>query len=76
MREEDIQALEAGGLLREKAIAGWSSASRDAWPMEKSLDEIPMFGHFVERGFDTPVFGFLPRLPRLLQVRAHTSQPQ
>jgi hypothetical protein len=58
IREEDIHALEAGGLLGEKAFAGWSSATSDAWPMEKSPDEISMFGHFVERGLTLPSSDF------------------
>ena len=58
MREEDIKALEVGGLLRKKVIAGWSSAAGDAWPMEKSPDEVPMFGHFIERGLMLPSSDF------------------
>lgn len=58
MKEDDIKALEVASLLRKKVVAGWSFASGDVWPMEKTRDEIPMFGHFIEHGLTLSASGF------------------
>jgi hypothetical protein len=53
-----IQALADAGVLQEKALAGWSAATGDAWPFQKNPDETPMFAHFYERGLALPTSDF------------------
>jgi hypothetical protein len=40
----------------------WHAAAGDPYPMEKNLDEIPMFTRFVERGLALPVRNFFKGL--------------
>jgi hypothetical protein len=58
LKTEDILALVNSGLLREKEVDGWSTATGDAYQMEKNLDEIPMFSRFVECGLAVPASDF------------------
>jgi hypothetical protein len=36
----------------------WRAAAGDLYPMEKNLDEVPMFARFVERGLALPASQF------------------
>jgi hypothetical protein len=49
-KTEDLLALLNSGFLRENEVDMWRAAVGDPYPMEKSLDEIPMFTRFAERG--------------------------
>jgi hypothetical protein len=50
MKTEDLLALVNNGFLREKEMDMWRAVAGDPYPMEKNLDEVPMFTRFVERG--------------------------
>jgi hypothetical protein len=39
------------GFLREKEVDMWRATAGDPYPMEKNLDEIPMFTRFVSAGW-------------------------
>jgi hypothetical protein len=58
-KTEDLLALLNSGFLREKEVDMWRAAAGDPYPMEKNLDEIPMFTRFVERGLALPASNFL-----------------
>jgi hypothetical protein len=45
-KTEDLLALLNSGFLREKEVDMWRAAAGDPYPMEKNLDEIPMFARF------------------------------
>jgi hypothetical protein len=62
MKTEDLLALVNSGLLREKEMDMWRAASGDSYPMEKNLDEVPMFTRFVERGLALPASDFFKGL--------------
>jgi hypothetical protein len=49
-KTEDLLVLVNSGFLWEKEMDMWRAAVGDPYPMEKNLDEIPMFARFVERG--------------------------
>jgi hypothetical protein len=49
-KAKDLLALLNSGFLQEKEVDMWRAAAGDPYPMEKNLDEIPMFARFVERG--------------------------
>jgi hypothetical protein len=49
-KTEDLLALLNSVFLREKEVDMWRAVAGDPYPMEKNLDEIPMFVRFVERG--------------------------
>jgi hypothetical protein len=51
---EDLLALLNSGFIREKEVDLWRAAAGDPYPMEKNLDEIPMFTRFAERGLSLP----------------------
>jgi hypothetical protein len=40
----------------------WRAATGDPYPMEKNLDEIPMFTRFAERGLALPASNFFKGL--------------
>jgi hypothetical protein len=40
----------------------WRAAAGDPYPMEKNLDEIPMFTRFAERGLSLPASDFFKGL--------------
>jgi hypothetical protein len=47
-KTEDLLALLNNGFLQEKEVDMWRAATGDPYPMEKNLDEIPMFIRFAE----------------------------
>jgi hypothetical protein len=51
-------ALLNSGFLREKEVDMWRAAAGDPYPMEKNLDEIPMFTRFAKRGLSLPASDF------------------
>jgi hypothetical protein len=55
-------ALVNSGFLREKEMDTWRAAAGDPYPMEKNLDEVPMFARFVERGLELPASDFFKGL--------------
>jgi hypothetical protein len=57
-----LLALVNNGFLQEKEMDMWRAAAGDPYPMEKNLDEIPMFARFVERGLALPVSDFFKGL--------------
>jgi hypothetical protein len=61
-KTENLLALLNSGFLREKEVDMWRAAAGDPYPMEKNLDEIPMFARFVERGFALPASDFFKGL--------------
>jgi hypothetical protein len=61
-KTEDLLALVNNGFLQEKEMDMWRAAAGDPYPMEKNLDEIPMFARFVERGLALPVSDFFKGL--------------
>jgi hypothetical protein len=50
------------GFLQEKKMDMWRAAAGDPYPMEKNLDEVPMFARFVERGLALPASDFFKGL--------------
>jgi hypothetical protein len=46
----------------------WRVAAGDPYPMEKNLDEIPMFARFVERGLELPASDFVKGLLRYYDI--------
>jgi hypothetical protein len=46
---EDLLVLVNSRFLWEKEMDMWHAAAGDPYPMEKNLDEVPMFAWFVER---------------------------
>jgi hypothetical protein len=61
-KTEDLLALLNSEFLREKEVDMWRAAAGDLYPMEKNLDEIPMFTRFVERGLALPASNFFEGL--------------
>jgi hypothetical protein len=61
-KTEDLLALVNSGFLREKEMGMWRAAAGDPYPMEKNLDEIPMFARFVERRLALPMSDFFKGL--------------
>jgi hypothetical protein len=61
-KTEDLLALLNSGFLREKEVDMWRAAAGDPYPMEKNLDEIPMFTRFAERGLALPASDFFKGL--------------
>jgi hypothetical protein len=57
-KTEDLLALLNSGFLRENEVDMWRATAGDPYPMEKNLDEIPMFARFVERGLALPARDF------------------
>ncbi|RLN39588.1 orf3 [Panicum miliaceum] len=53
MTDTCIEALIAQGLLPEKAISGWRSCTREAFPSEDRT-KIVIFQSFYEKGFGLP----------------------
>jgi hypothetical protein len=62
LKTEDLLALVNSGFLREKEMDLWHAATGDPYPMEKNLDEVPMFARFVERGLALPASDFFKGL--------------
>jgi hypothetical protein len=50
LKTEDLLTLVNSGFLHEKDMDLWRTAIGDSYPMEKNLDEIPMYAWFMERG--------------------------
>jgi hypothetical protein len=65
-KTEDLLALLNNPFLREKEDDMWRAATGDPYPMEKNLDEIPMFTWFLERGL---AFSFMKRRVQPLMAR-------
>jgi hypothetical protein len=61
-KTEDLLALLDSGFPREKEVDMWRAAAGDPYPMEKNLDEIPMFARFAERGLSLPASDFFKGL--------------
>jgi hypothetical protein len=61
-KTEDLLALVNSGFLQEKEVDMWRATAGDPCPMEKNLDEIPMFARFVERGLALPASDFFKGL--------------
>jgi hypothetical protein len=61
-KTDDLLALLNSGFLQEKEVDMWRAAAGDPYPMEKSLDEIPMFTQFAERGLSLPASNFFKGL--------------
>jgi hypothetical protein len=61
-KTDDLLALLNSGFLQEKEVDMWRAAAGDPYPMEKSLDEIPMFTRFAERGLSLPASNFFKGL--------------
>jgi hypothetical protein len=61
-KTEDLLALLNSGFLQEKEVDMWRAAAGDTYPMEKNLDEIPMFTRFAERGLSLPASDFFKGL--------------
>jgi hypothetical protein len=61
-KTEDLLALLNSGFLREKEVDMWRAAAGDPYPMEKNLNEIPMFTRFMEHGLALPASNFFKRL--------------
>jgi hypothetical protein len=59
---EDLLALLNSGFLWEKEVDMWCATAGDPYPMEKNLDEIPMFTRFAERGLSLPASDFFKGL--------------
>jgi hypothetical protein len=49
-KTEDLLALINIGFIGEEEVDMWRAATGDAYPMEKSEDEVPMFACFAEHG--------------------------
>jgi hypothetical protein len=62
MKTKDLLALVNNGFLRENEMDMWHPAAGDPYPMEKNLDEVPMFARFVERGLALPASDFFKEL--------------
>jgi hypothetical protein len=62
MKTENLLALVNSGFLQEKKMDMWRAAAGDPYPMEKNLDEVPMFARFVERGLALPASDFFKGL--------------
>jgi hypothetical protein len=61
-KTEDLLALLNSGFLREKEVDMWRAAAGDPYPMEKNLDEIPMFTQFAEHGMSLSASDFFKGL--------------
>jgi hypothetical protein len=61
-KTEELLVLVNNGFLREKEMDMWRAAAGDPYPMEKNLDEIPMFKRFMERGLALPASDFFKGL--------------
>jgi hypothetical protein len=66
--DEDLLTLVNSGFLREKEMDLWRTATGDPYPMEKNLDEIPMFARFLERGLALPVSDFFKGMLRYYEI--------
>jgi hypothetical protein len=60
--DEGLLALLNSGFLREKEVDIWRAVAGDPYPMEKNLNEIPMFARFAERGLSLPASDFFKGL--------------
>jgi hypothetical protein len=68
-KTEDLLALVNSEFLREKEMDMWCAAAGDLYPMEKTLDEIPMFARFVERGLALPASDFFKGLLKYYGIK-------
>ena len=76
LRKGGIDWLVNSGFLRSQALEGWRPAERDAWPMEKEENEIPMFSHFCERGLALPSSDFFRGLLEFYKIEhVHCDSP-
>jgi hypothetical protein len=64
LKTEDLLALVNSGFLREKEMDLWRTATGDSYPMEKNLDEIPIFAQFMKRGLALPASNFFKGMLR------------
>jgi hypothetical protein len=75
-KTEDLLALVNNGFLWEKEMDMWHAAAGDPYPMEKNLNEIPMFAWFVERGLaGSPCERLLRGSPQVLRYRVLEPEP-
>jgi hypothetical protein len=61
-KTEDLLVLVNSGFIWEKEMDMWLAAVGDPYPMEKNLDEVPVFARFVERGLALPSSDFFKGL--------------
>jgi hypothetical protein len=69
MKTEDLLTLVNSGFQREKEMDMWRAAAGDPYPMEKILDEVPMFARFVERGLALPANDFFKGLLKYYSIK-------
>jgi hypothetical protein len=67
-RTEDLLALVNSGFWREKEMDLWRATTGDPYPMEKNLDEIPMFARLAEHGLAVPVSDLFKGLLRYYNI--------
>jgi hypothetical protein len=68
LKTKDLLALVNSGFLREKEMDLWRAAAGNPYPMEKNLDEIPMFARFAERELAIPASNFFKGLLRYYDI--------
>jgi hypothetical protein len=64
LKTEDLLTLVNSGFFREKEMDLWCTATGDPYPMEKNLNEIPMFAQFVEHGLALSMSNFFKGMLR------------
>jgi hypothetical protein len=74
-KTEDLLALLNSGFLKEKEVDMWRAAAGDPYPMEKNLDEIPMFTRFVECALALPASDFFKGLLEYYGIEYHNLNP-
>jgi hypothetical protein len=75
LKTEDLLALVNSGFLWEKEMDLWRAAAGDPYPMEKNLDEIPMFVRFAERALAVPASDFFKGLLRYYDIKYLNHNP-
>jgi hypothetical protein len=63
-----LLALVNSGFLHEKEMDLWRAATDYPYPMEKNLDEIPMFARFLECGLALPASEFFKGMLRYYDI--------
>jgi hypothetical protein len=69
MKTEDLLALVNNGFLREKEMDMWRAVAGDPYPMEKNLDEVPMFTRFGGARLALPVSDFFKGLLKYYGIK-------
>jgi hypothetical protein len=68
LKHDGIKALFDEGFLGEQSVDMWNTVAGDAWPLEKNLEEIPMFSLFCEHGLALPFSDFFCRLLEFYKI--------